>query len=59
MVPGSEDRASCTNVSPSQRGGAVPVPLSERWTEMARQLPREARPSGRPQSYGIIFYFFV
>jgi len=41
---------SCTNVSPPQRGGAVPTPLSERWAEMARQLPRRARPSGRPQS---------
>jgi len=38
----------CTNVSPPQRGGAIPAPLSERWAEMARQLPRGARPSGRP-----------
>jgi len=30
----------CTKVSPPQCGGAVLVPLSERWTEMARQLPR-------------------
>jgi len=42
----------CTNVSPPQRGGAIPAPLSERWAEMARQLPRVARPSGRPQSSG-------
>jgi len=42
----------CTNVSPPQRGGAVPAPLSERWAEMARQLFRGARPSGRPQSSG-------
>jgi len=40
----------CTNVSPLQRGGAVPAPLFERWAEMARQLPRGARPFGRPQS---------
>jgi len=40
--------AACTNVSQPQRDGAVPAPLSERWAEMARQLPREARPSGRP-----------
>jgi len=31
-----------TNVSPPQRGGAVPAPLSERWAEMVRQLPRGA-----------------
>jgi len=37
-----------TNVSPSQRGGEVPAPLSERWAKMARQLPRGVRPSGRP-----------
>jgi len=39
----------CTNVSPPQRGAAVPTtPLSEMWAEMARQLPRGARPSCRP-----------
>jgi len=38
----------CINVSPSQRNGAVPAPLFGRWAEMARQLPRWARPSGRP-----------
>jgi len=38
-----------TNVSPPQRGGAVPAPLFVRWAEMARQLPRGARSSGRPQ----------
>jgi len=38
----------CTNVSPSQRGGAVPALLSKRWAEMARQLSRGVRPSGRP-----------
>jgi len=27
------------NVSPPQRGGAVPAPLSERWAEMARHCP--------------------
>jgi len=37
----------CTNISPPQRGGAVLAPLSERWAEIARQLPRRARPSGR------------
>jgi len=36
-----------TNVSPPQRSGAVPAPLSERWAEMARQLSRGARQSGR------------
>jgi len=46
----SQGGGDCTNVSPPQRGGAVPAPLSERWAEMARQLPRGARPSGRPQS---------
>jgi len=45
-----ENSAFCTNVSPPQRGGAVPAPLSERWVEMVRQLPRGVRPSGRPQS---------
>jgi len=45
----------CTNVSPLQRGGAVPAPLSERWAEMAIQLPRGARPSGHPQSSRPIF----
>jgi len=50
---------ACTNVSPPQRGGAFPAPLSERWAEMARQLPRGARPSGRPlQSSGIIVSIF-
>jgi len=37
----------CTNVSPPQRGGVVPAPLSERWAEIARQLPRGARLFGR------------
>jgi len=47
---GSDAGQLGTNVSPPQRGGAVPAPLSERWAEMARQLPRGARPSGSPQS---------
>jgi len=47
---GPEVKNYRTNVSPPQRGGVVPTPLSERWTEMAKQLPRGARPSGRPQS---------
>jgi len=49
-----QSRRRCTNVSPPQRGGAVPAPLSESWAEMARQLPQGARLSGRPQSSGII-----
>jgi len=36
-----------------------PAPLSERWAEMVRQLPREVRPSGRPQSSGNIFRLAV
>jgi len=51
----SDGTLLCTNVSPPQRGGAVPVLLSERWAEMARQLLRGARPSGRIQSSGNIF----
>jgi len=47
-----------TNVSPPQRGGVLPAPLSERWAEMVRQLPWGARPSGPPQSSGIIFSFY-
>jgi len=48
----------CPKVSPPQCGGAVPAPLSERWAEMARQLPRGAQPSGRPnrRSLGKVFY---
>jgi len=37
---GDENYQNCTNVSPPQRGGAVSALLSERWAEMARQLPR-------------------
>jgi len=47
----------CTNVSPPQRGVAVSAPLFERWAEMARQLPRGARPSGCAQLSGNIFSF--
>jgi len=43
-------KVNCTNVSPPQRGGAVPAPLFEWRADMAGQLPRGARPSGRPQS---------
>jgi len=31
-------------------------PTYERWTEMARQLPREVRPSRRLQSSGVISF---
>jgi len=37
-----------TNVSPPHRGNAVPAFLRE-VAEMSTQLPREVRPSGRPQ----------
>jgi len=43
-----DSQGGCANVSPPQRGGAVPTPLSGRWAEMARQLLRGARQSGRP-----------
>jgi len=45
--------------STSRRLNAVvrSLPSYERWAEMARQLPRGVRPSGRPQSSGKILSF--
>jgi len=38
--PQERGGTSASNVSPPQRGGAVPAPLSVRWAEMARQISR-------------------
>jgi len=46
----------CINVSLPQRGGAVPSPLFERWTEMADIYP-EWQPFSCAQSSGNIFSF--
>jgi len=48
-------KKTCTNVSPPQCDGAIPIPLSEKWAEMARQLPR--RPNHPVTPFNRLFHF--